>query len=270
MPQSPSKPYWCVTLTMQAELALQQTRRQLQPRLASHFSWFDQTGRQGLADISKMRFGAKYDKPVGNSDDLFSIGYSHLILSPPGAAHVPGNSLDLGYLWYPDRDFKINAKMSVEDYETGFFTKPVFMVDTKYRVLDGLQLGLVTHLENVAENSESVVQGIYSYGLGPTLDWHLSQRWEFLANYDISQYSDSNLYQEFNARNIYKFTSAPRELRGMLNYHFENFSQQTIFNPIPSFLPGTVHPYFCASSLRLCEYGPRVATLAESHDSRRG
>lgn len=231
-------------LHAQAALALERTRQLLRPRLGSHFSTFSQSGRNGLSEISRTRFGARYFKPIGTGNDLFSIGYSHIMLRPSGADHVLGNSLDLGYLWNVSPDFRINAQMNVEQYNEGFSTKPVFRIDAKHRVLDGLELGFVSHLENVAENSESIAQEIFRYGIGPTLDWHLSQRWELMADYDIQNYSDSNLVQTFNVRNIYKFTTAPRELRGILHYHFEDFSDQTVRNPVPDFLPGTIHPYF--------------------------
>jgi tetratricopeptide (TPR) repeat protein len=231
-------------LHAQAAIALERTRQQLRPRLGSHFSTFSQSGRNGLSEISRTRFGARYFKPVGTGNDVFSIGYSHIMLRPTGSDHVLGNSLDLGYLWNATPNFRVNAQMNVEQYDEGFSTKPVFRIDAKHRVLDGLELGFVGHMENVAENSESIAQEVFRYGIGPTLDWHLSQRWELTADYDIQNYSDSNLVQTFNVRNIYKFTTAPRELRGILLYHFEDFSDQTIRNPVPDFLPGTIHPYF--------------------------
>lgn len=231
-------------LHTQAATALERTRQQLRPRLGSHFSTFSQSGRNGLSEISRTRFGAKYFKPVGTGNDIFSIGYSHIMLRPTGSDYVLGNSLDLSYLWNVSPNIKVNAQMNVEQYDESFSTKPVFRIDAKHRVLDGLELGFVGHLENVAENSESIAQEIFRYGIGPTLDWHLSQRWELTADYDIQNYSDSNLVQTFNVRNIYKFTTAPRELRGILLYHFEDFSDQTVRNAVPDFLPGTVHPYF--------------------------
>ena len=231
-------------LHAQAAIALERTRQQLRPRLGSHFSTFSQSGRNGLSEVSRTRFGAKYFKPVGTGNDIFSIGYSHIMLHPTGSDHVLGNSLDLGYLWNATPNFRVNAQMNVEQYDQGFSTKPVFRIDAKHRVLDGLELGFVGHMENVAENSESIAQEVFRYGIGPTLDWHLSQRWELTADYDVQNYSDSNLVQTFNVRNVYKFTTAPRELRGILLYHFEDFSDQTVRNPIPDFLPGTVHPYF--------------------------
>jgi tetratricopeptide (TPR) repeat protein len=231
-------------LHAQAAIALERTRQQLRPRLGSHFSTFSQSGRNGLSEISRTRFGAKYFKPVGTGNDIFSIGYSHIMLHPTGSDHVLGNSLDLGYLWNATPNFRVNAQMNVEQYDEGFSTVPVFRIDAKHRVLDGLELGFVGHMENVAENSESIAQEVFRYGIGPTLDWHLSQRWELTADYDIQNYSDSNLVQSFNVRNVYKFTTAPRELRGILLYHFEDFSDQTVRNPVPDFLPGTIHPYF--------------------------
>ena len=231
-------------LHAQAAIALERTRQQLRPQLGSHFSTFSQSGRNGLSDISRTRFGAKYFKPVGTGNDIFSIGYSHIMLRPPGGDPVLGNSLDLGYLWNASPNFRVNAQMNVEQYDEGFSTKPVFLIDAKHRVLDGLELGFVGHMENVAENSESIAQDVFRYGIGPKLDWHLSQRWELTADYDIQNYSDSNLVQTFNVRNIYKFTTAPRQLRGILLYHFEDFADQTVRNLVPDFLPGTVHPYF--------------------------
>jgi len=231
-------------LHAQATIALERTRQQLWPRLGSDFSTFSQNGRQGLSDISRTRFGAKYFKPVGMGNDVFSIGYTNISLRPSGSDQVAGNSLDLGYLWNASPNFRVNAQMNVEQYDTGFSTRPVFLIDAKYRVLDGLKLGFVGHLENVAENSESVRQDLFRYGIGPTMDWDLSQRWKLLADYDIQNHSDSNLVQKFNVLNIYKFRTAPRELRGILLYHFEDFSNQTIRNPDPNILPGTIHPYF--------------------------
>lgn len=228
----------------QAGQALAYTRRKLEHRVTTHFSFFGQQGRNGLSQINRTRFGAKYFKPVGSANDVFSIGYSHIMLYPVNAPHTLGNSLDLGYHWLPDPNLQIDAQMSVEAYNAGFDTKPVFNVATRYRVLDGFYLGIRAQLENVAENSESVRQGIYQYGIGPALEWDISPRWNLQAQYNIRNYSDDNLVQLFDIRNVYIFRNAPQELRGIINYHFEDFSSQTIRNPVLNDLTGTIHPYF--------------------------
>ncbi len=228
----------------QAGQALAYTRRQLEHRVAGHFSFFGQQGRNGLSQINRTRFGANYFKPVGSGNDVFSIGYSHIMLYPVDAPHTLGNSLDLGYHWMPDPNWQIDARMSVEAYNSGFDTKPVFQAASRHRVLDGFYLGLRTQLENVAENSESVRQGIYQYGIGPTMEWDISPRWNLQAQYNIRNYSDDNLVQLFDIRNVYVFRNAPQELRGVISYHFEDFSNQTVRNPVLSDLTGTIHPYF--------------------------
>ena len=228
----------------QASQALAYTRRQLEHRVGGHFSLFSQRGRNGLSQVSRTRFGARYFKPIGSQNDVFSIGYSHIMLNPPDARHSLGNALDLGYHWVPDPNLEVNLQMSVEAYEVGYDTKPVFQIASRYRPLDGLYFGLNLQLQNVVENSESISQGIYQYGIGPTVEWDVSPRWNLFAEYNIQHYSDDNLVQLFDVRNVYLFRTAPRELRGVLNYHLEDFSEQTIRNPVLSDLTGTIHPYF--------------------------
>ena len=104
-----------------------------------------------------------------------------------------------------------------------------------------------SYLENVLENSESLRQDIYRYGLWLVASGQATRNWWIDANYRLLDYSDSNMLNSFDLRNSFLITRPPRQLFIHLDYSFANTNQSTIFNPVTGLFNAT-HPYFSPRS----------------------
>jgi predicted Zn-dependent protease len=67
----------------QIQSAIRYTQKQLQPTLSGEFQFFDQSGRNGLSEISSLRFGPAVSTSIGTGNNILSVGYRHLRLTPP-------------------------------------------------------------------------------------------------------------------------------------------------------------------------------------------
>ncbi|MEO2010528.1 MAG: tetratricopeptide repeat protein [Pirellulaceae bacterium] len=224
--------------------ALERSYLKLQPRLIGTTDFFHQGGRQGLSEMSRFRFGAKALFPLCDENEYFAIGYSHQIYMPNGPDPLLGNILEVESRRELADGLFFFADMDVEMYHSRFSTRPTFESGIDYRVLDGLDLGFDVFLHNVAENSESIRQNLFRYGLRPRISWKITPYWSFDGEYQLQNYSDDNIVHSFAINNDVELSPPPRQLLFSAAYHFNSFEEQTVRNPLLSDLTGTVHPYF--------------------------
>ena len=93
--------------------------------------------------------------------------------------------------------------------------------------------------------------------VGPLRFWTLS------GYYRIASFSDHNVVNWFNLNSAHLIVQGRRQLRGLINYDFYSFENQTIFGPGPDPLVGGAGPV--SGSLRLfVRYGgPRAQGMAK-------
>ena len=209
---------------------------------------FQQSGRQGLAQIEMLRFGAEAIFPLIDGDDFFSVGYAHQIYFPGSKNAVRGNILELDMRRELSDGFFFLGQMDVGSYETGFSTRPVFESGFEYQLLDGLDIGVTTFLRNVAENTESIRQDLFRYGFQPTIDWKITPCWNVTGNYQLQNYSDDNIVHAFAVNNGFELKPPPRQLLMSSGYNFLSYAEESIRGPNLDELTGTIHPYFAPNA----------------------
>lgn len=224
--------------------ALERSYLKLQPRLLGTTDFFHQGGRQGLSEMTQFRFGAKALFPLCDENEYFAIGYSHQIYMPNDPDPLLGNILEVeGRREVADGIF-LFADMDVEMYHSRFSTRPTFESGIDWRVLDGLDLGFDLFLHNVAENSESIRQNLFRYGLRHRIGWDITPYWSLDGEYQFQNYSDDNMVHSFVINNDVELKPPPRQLLLSTAYRYSSFAEQTVRNSVLTDLTGTVHPYF--------------------------
>ncbi len=224
--------------------ALKHARLALRPRIDGKAVYVAQEGREGLSDITSFTFGAQTVLPIADEVEFVGFGYHHQIFMPPGSERTAGDALLLsGRSEVADRLF-LFADMEVTQYSTGFSTRPTFEAGVDYVYLDGLNLGFDLFLHNVAENTETIRQDIYRYGLQAHSKWVPSPKWRLNGLYRFQQYSDTNLSHSIEILNLIELMEAPRQLQLTAAFNFDTYSEETIRDPLLTTLQGTVHPYF--------------------------
>ncbi|MEO2014158.1 MAG: tetratricopeptide repeat protein, partial [Fuerstiella sp.] len=224
--------------------ALKHARLTLRPQIDGKAEYFEQAGREGLSEITSFTFGAQTVLPIADEEEFVSFGYHHQIFMSKSSEQTTGDALLLsGRSEVADRLF-LFADMEVAQFSTGFSTRPTFQAGLDYGYLDGLNLGLEFFLHNVAENTETIQQDIYRYGLQAHSKWVPAPNWALNGSYRFQQYSDTNLSHAFEILNVIDLMEAPRQLQLTAAYHFDTYSEETIRNPLLATLQGTVHPYF--------------------------
>lgn len=304
--------------------AIRHTQKELQPTIDAHAEYFDQSGRNGLSEISRLRLGPTFSQPFGLGHNVVSFGYRHIRLMPPtdydglqlietatqalafadtnveaanqafnglipgtpefqqavdnvNAARAAqtsalnalneanqalvtdtlGNALQFGLHLEPNQNWTVDLDLAAEFYDSGFASRPVFELQAVNRLLDGLKAGFSFSLENVAENSESIRQDIFRYGGGPQFHWQATSRWTVDGRSRFIRYSDDNSLLEFDVNNEVVLYRAPRSLTAVVRFHGEQFSKETVRNPVLTNLAGTVHPYFAPSDFAYFTAGLR-------------
>jgi hypothetical protein len=99
-------------------------------------------------------------------------------------------------------------------------------------------------MDNVLENSESLRQDLYRYGLFASMVKRWNQRWEFETMCTSRRYSDNNWENILDIRNRYELHQPPNQWFFIGDYRFWNFDTSSVFRPAPDPLLGMRHPYF--------------------------
>ncbi len=232
----------------EASIAHNTMNWRLHPHVHSAYDVFDQTGREGLTDITRSTWSMMAMQPFGNENDLVGIGYSGVLMTPKdGSPNLGGNVLNLRYRNEYLNRLLIRADLNVEEYDDRVSTRPTGDLVLGLRFPnDGLLFCRGT-VSNVLENGESLRQDIYRYGFEVGYEGQPMRDWWLRSTYQLMQFSDSNLQQSFAIRNAYRIHRTPRQLMVHLDYDFTNFNEFTVFDPVNG-LFGAVHPYFAPQS----------------------
>ena len=238
---------------LNAQEALAYIRRQKQQKIHGDYLHWSQTGRGGLNEMTINRFGLKYDIPL-QKDNHLSAGYAGMLLDT-GESDFTAHAFRLEGLFHATPNAWVNAELQLAEYGANVGPRPEFLLETRYRAMDGLIWGLNGNLENLLENQGTVDQDIYVVGVGPWVQWVASNRWQMEFDYSFQSYSDNNSENSFGVESRFDISPAPRRLTSVVSYRFRDFANQTIGNPLLSPISSLTHPYFAPSSFGLVSVG---------------
>jgi predicted Zn-dependent protease len=229
----------------ESALGLERAGLELAPQGDLGFDMFHQFGRQFLAAITRLRYGAAVVVPCGEEDEYVSAGFSRVDYIPRDDSPLHGNILSGGFQVKPSDRCYLFGLANLEDYPDRFSPRVTFDTGVRYDFCDEVHGRAGMYLNNVVENGESMRQDIYRYGARVGTDLFLSRGWSAFATYSYGHYSDRNDYNELFVRSDYILCFPPGELKAIFSADLLNYRASTIFNPFdPSDLTGAVHPYF--------------------------
>ncbi|WP_419193559.1 tetratricopeptide repeat protein [Kolteria novifilia] len=232
-----------------ASTAIQRSSLELNPRLLPSFRYFNQRGRDGLAQIQRFHWNLAGQLPVADQNEYVGFLYSSVLYVPTDDRSLQGNIFSIqGQKRVFHRDFLLYGILNYEEYADRIEDRPTFDIGFNWRNCDFLQTGLSLYLENVVENGESLRQDIYRGGVRMWGNIKPLHRWDAGGMYDVGVYSDNNTRHGFNLYTNYLVCLPPRSLKLGLSVDFFGYTEQTIFGPDPNnVVLGAIHPYFSPS-----------------------
>jgi predicted Zn-dependent protease len=225
--------------------ALERAGLELAPQASATFDFFNQNGRQGLAAITRLRYGSEVRLPTGDEDEYVSTGFSRATYVPDAGGALEGNILSAGFCTRVCDGLHAYGLGNVEDYADRFSPRVTFDTGLRYDFCDYASGRAAMYLNNVVENGETMRQDIYRYGGRLGADLTLTRRWSAFATYTYGHYSDENDYNEVYLRSDYILCFAPAELKAIVATDVMGYRASTMFRADdPSDLVGVVHPYY--------------------------
>jgi hypothetical protein len=218
---------------------------------------FDQRGRDGLASISRLRLETSGRTPLGDEDEYLNVGYAHQFLTTEDGNHIGGDIALIGADWKPSDYTRLFTHMELARYDEGLATRPLFKFGAQRTTCADVSWQCTGFLENVLENGESIAQDIHRYGVTADVRRMLNWRWRVAGAYRWADYSDDNTLHEFSISSNYLhcYGGGRRQLRSLIDFNFSDYSEQSLFGPVPGDLRGMIHPYFAPQSFGYLSIG---------------
>ncbi len=229
-----------------AHIALDGTVRKVVPRTNFDFLYFHQSGRDGLANVTRLGLDWGVVFPFGNEDEYVQFHYTHLIYDGPGYDAVTGNAFGGGIYDRFMGCYTYFAEMDVQVFDEGFSSRPTFNLGLGMDTACDGHVEVGGFLENVVENGESIQQDIFMGGGRLFGYMYLMPRWYGESRYRFIGYSDHNFRHDFYVHNQFRLIEAPNELNLLADYDFLSYDEGSVFGPGPG-IQGTTHPYFSPS-----------------------
>jgi tetratricopeptide (TPR) repeat protein len=236
-------------LLRESRVAWNRAYAELDPQYRGGFSMFSEQGRNGLANITRLRYSNFAVLPIGDENETLQFGYTRVQYNPSdGSEELPGNIFTLAGSLKFDQWLLGFGTLNFEEYQDRLASKPTFDIGLQSDLGDYGHLRGSVFLENVVENSESLRQDVYRGGVQLGGDVTFTRFFSMLGNYRGAVYSDTNFLNELFLQANYLVSLPPRQLKLILNFQYLGYSEQSIF-PFggilgPDFIFGTVHPYF--------------------------
>jgi hypothetical protein len=227
-------------------IASERASLELRPQLHSFFDLFSQGGRDGLAQVTRVKYGSAAVVPFRDENEFVRLGFARIHYHPEDDRRLDGNILTArGQVKCCDSHLLLHAQANLEQYEDRISDRVTYDVGLAYDVCDPLRLRVSSFLENVVENGESARQDLYRLGLNAGADIRATRFWNFGANYRFAGYSDENSLNEMTLYSDYSLSLPPKQLKLVGTVNYQAFSEQTVFrDPTRRSLVGAIHPYF--------------------------
>ena len=229
----------------EAAIAQQRAGLELNPSLQLGLDFFQQRGRDGLAQIERTYYRAFTRLPFGDENEFIGLGYARANFRPTDDRALQGNILTVrAQAKYPET-LLFHAQVNLETYEDRIQDRPTFDIGARYDCTEQLTLRASGFLENVLENGEALRQDTYRGGVRLGADYRYSRRWLFSGTYTYSRYSDNNDANELFVLAEHTLCFPPTQLKLVLTGDFFGYREPTVFPTAdPRNLFGAIHPYF--------------------------
>jgi predicted Zn-dependent protease len=233
----------------EAAIAIERASLEMSPQARFLFDFSSESGRDGLANIRRLRYITQVRYPYGDEDEYVSLGFTRADYLPPHDPSLQGNILSAGFQskFCGDRLF-LGGVLNIEQYPDRLSDRPTFDTSLRYVFCDYVTGRAGLFLENVVENGASLRQDIYRYGTHLGADLTFSRFWTLNGTYTYGHYSDRNDYNELYLRTDYKLSLSPCELKAVFDFDFLGYRASTVFGPGPDPFVGIIHPYFAPKS----------------------
>lgn len=238
-----------------AATALLRNQLEMQPKILGGFDYEDQRGRQGLANMTWYNYSMSARRPLGDENEFFEVGYRERILQPTDDRQDFG---EIPYVRWQQKyalDSLAFLEVAVEKYQYGLKTRPTFTAGIDVLRQDDTEIRVSGFLKNYYVCGEAVRQDIYTTGIQIDGVWRPRRLWTLSGYYRLANFSDDNWVNWVNLNSARLIWQGRRQLRGLIDYNFYTFAQQTIFGPDPNSLVGTIHPYWSPSGYSVISSG---------------
>jgi tetratricopeptide (TPR) repeat protein len=231
-------------------IALERASLEISPQMHSWVDFFNQRGRDGLAQIARTKLGTAAILPFGDENEFIRLGFARVYYRPSNDPTLDGNIFTIrAQKKFIHDQLLAHAQLNYEHYEGRLDDRPTFDAGGTFDVCDLLRVRATGFLENVVENSESLRQDIYRLGATLGLDIHATRYWNFGGMYRLAYYSDENYLNQMFLYKEVNLSLPPRQLKLVGTVNYLSYSQQTIFpTPQQDTIVGAVHPYFAPAS----------------------
>jgi tetratricopeptide (TPR) repeat protein len=234
-------------------VALDRAGMELQPQLVETFTFFHQHGFNNTANINRLRFDTEVVIPWRDEDEFIQVGYSPVLYEPPGAPTLDGNIATFRAQAKPIAPLLWYGQVNFEEFRDRFHDRVTFDTGLRYTLCDVVLLRLSGFLENVAENSESLVQDIYRGGIRAGGEVHPSRVWDFGGDYQVAMYSDKNTLNGANLYNEVLLCFLPDQVKLVQKLNLLTAAHPTVFVNGPNDIVGAIHPYFAPDQYAYAE-----------------
>ena len=240
-------------LNRNTQVASERSSADMGPKLDLLGSYFWQKGRQGLADITRYKATVDGRIPLGDENEYLELGYSRVLYHsrfdyPDSDGNIPFFRVQKRFC----EDLLLAyGQVNVEQFNTGFKTRPTFDIGAIYQCCDWVWLTGGGYLENIAENGESIRQDIFRGGVYAGADFQPTRLWTFGGRYQYARYSDNNDMNSFTLYNELILTEPPKMITLGERLYYWGYRESTIFPTNPpqeDNIFGAVHPYFSPKS----------------------
>ncbi len=238
-----------------ASVALLRNQLEIQPKVLATVDYENQFGRQGLANMTWLNLSLSSRRPLGDENEFFEWGYRERLLQPTDDRADFGEIPFFRWQRKYATDSLVFAEVAVEKYQYGLKTRPTFTAGLDLMKRDDFEVRFSGFLKNYYVCGEAIRQDIYTTGIQVDAIYRPQRLWTLAGYYRLANFSDNNWVNWANLNSSHILLEGRKQLRGLIDYNFYTFAQQTVFGPIPGSLVGTIHPYWSPSGYSFATAG---------------
>jgi len=241
-------------LHREAQVALERSSLEIDPRLGLNVSLFADRGRDGLANIFRQRYQSWGTLPLGDENEFVLFGFARVRYVPHDDAGLDGNIFSVRLQHKCDERLLLYGQLNYEEFPSRLHDRFTFEAGGLYDCGDLVQLWSRAFLANVVENGESLRQDIHRVGADFGGDVRPTRYWEFGGTGQLAYYSDVNTMGELYLFNNVLLTMPPCQLKFVVDADLQAFQHSTVFpTPDHEVLRGTLYPYFSPNAFAYYE-----------------
>src|SRR5262249_40723660 len=232
-------------LHREAQVALERSGLEIDPRLGLNAFLFADRGRDGVANIFRQRYQSWVTLPCVDENQFVQVGFARVRYTPNDDAGLDGNIFSIGASYKCNERLLLYGLLNYEEFPSRLHDRFTFDAAARYDCGDLACTWTRVFLENVVENGESLRQDIHRVGWDLGGEVRPTRFWELGGIGRIAYYSDVNTMGELYLFNDVLLTMPPCQLKFVLDADLQAFQHSTVFaEPDHEVLRGTLYPYF--------------------------